>query len=546
MAEDDITMSLISPDSGSGPQRTSKRSRGGGDDDGYANSIRWFKKGDPRNREIMRDLKVNNNRAYKRVLMDTWEKRKFPYKDFGKMHLRRGQEYTLSKYGTTWTDANPTQREARDVDGWIGRGKYKPITWKQFVGGVKDVGHLIGKPILSGFEDLAVKGLAGMGKFYHPQMKTIDYPESPNIMSYQSMGNLGGVGFQMENANQLIGRSRPSIGMDVTLDETNSITITHSEYIQDITPTSTSFQNVVFLNINPGLGSTFPWLSNIAQFYEEYEFEQLVFSFKSMVTEGNSNASGNVIMATQYNPTNGPFTSKQVMENYDYANSCKVTADAHHGLECDPTKHGGSQIEYIRTGPITGNQDLKTYDLATFQLATNGAYYVAGSPPTTITLGELWVHYKVKLRKSKIPMIGQVTRINSVAMNVVKTSGGVNSFFTNSTIVTNIDGYTATGNVLTLPAYIKAGSYQIVFYATISGITGNVGAPTVTIGNDQGTLTSLYSFGGSSTNVIVVYSASFNNTFSTGVTLTLGGMSSGTGTLAFTDARMLINQITSV
>ena len=80
-----------------------------------------------------------------------------------------------------------------------------------------------------------------------------------------------------------------------------------------------------------------------------------MFTMKSMVTEGNASASGTVIMCSQYNPTNPAFTSKQVMENYDYANSAKVTIDSHHGVECDPKKLGGSTIEYIRTGAVPAN-----------------------------------------------------------------------------------------------------------------------------------------------------------------------------------------------
>ena len=61
-------------------------------------------------------------------------------------------------------------------------------------------------------------------------------------------------------------------------------------------------------------------------------------------------------------------------------------------------QNAGSRILYTRANPVVTGQDLKTYDLGIYQLA------VANSPAAyaNLPIGELWVDYKVSLRKPKL------------------------------------------------------------------------------------------------------------------------------------------------
>ena len=79
-------------------------------------------------------------------------------------------------------------------------------------------------------------------------------------------------------------------------------------------------------------------------------------------------------MATNYNASSPPFSDKATMMEYAHAMSAKTTEHMTHGVECDPSKLGGSERKYIRTNPVVPSQDLKTYDHGLFQLA------VANSP----------------------------------------------------------------------------------------------------------------------------------------------------------------------
>ena len=267
-----------------------------------------------------------------------------------------------------------------------------------------------------------------------------------------------GMGAYRTDTNQLIDAISPTRTLS-TLNTENEIILSNTEYIQDIVPTSINFQTQLFQAINPGNNSLFPWLSQLAPYFENYQFLQLIFEFRSMVTEGNSNSAGNLIIATQYNPLNGQFTNKQTMENYDYANSCKVTDNCLHGIECDPTKIAGDGQRYIRTGDVPTGQDAKTYDHAVVQVATNGA-------STNLNIGELWVYYKVKFTQSKFIPPGLLYSPNTLVVQSYSPVTSANWFGATSWTDTNTL-ISFTTNTMTFPSNITNGTYIIHF--SISG-----------------------------------------------------------------------------
>jgi hypothetical protein len=174
-----------------------------------------------------------------------------------------------------------------------------------------------------------------------------------------------------------------------------SMIVAHREYIADIT-SSTVFTNRTF-NINPGLAATFPWLSQIASNFEQYEMLGLIFEFKT--TSASSVASTNTalgvaIMATEYNVDATPFSNKQQMESYQFSCSSTPSASFIHPVECAAGENVLKNM-YVRTGSVPTGEDPRFYDLGLFQLATAGM-----QAPSTI--GELWVSYHVKLRKPKL------------------------------------------------------------------------------------------------------------------------------------------------
>lgn len=198
--------------------------------------------------------------------------------------------------------------------------------------------------------------------------------------------------------NSLMDDKPPQV-ITTGIDETGAVTVSKLEFLTEVYGPTSAF-NVQSFNINPGLESTFPWLSQIAQNYDEYELVQCVFSYRSTTTDIGASTTGQcgtVLMATSYDPAAPVFGDKKQMMAYDGAMSCKTTESQAHGVECDPSKLSGSPGKYVRAFGLDQSKDIKDYDHGVFQLA------IANSPTAFAnqSLGELWVSYTVKLRKPK-------------------------------------------------------------------------------------------------------------------------------------------------
>lgn len=175
--------------------------------------------------------------------------------------------------------------------------------------------------------------------------------------------------------------------------------IRHREYLRDIFTSTTpgAFQLDNFY-INPGDANTFPWLSQIAPNYEQYQIEGMIFEYRSMSADAlnsTNTALGSVVMATNYDSLDTLFQNKSEMENYEFGASCKPSVDMMHPIECAPRQTTLTEL-YTRAGGIPAGADRRFYDLGNFQIAT------VGFQAASVNIGELWVSYQVRLMKPKL------------------------------------------------------------------------------------------------------------------------------------------------
>jgi len=203
------------------------------------------------------------------------------------------------------------------------------------------------------------------------------------------------------------GDYRTNFGTTIPAFPATTTVITHREYLQDITSSANAGAfKIDSFSLNPGLQGSFPWLSAIANNYEEYEISGMVYEFKT--TSGTSVAStntalGSVILTTQYDPTKPVFTDKQEMENYEFSQSGAPFENILHAVEAKKSL-SPVKLLYIRDGTLstTGN-DLRWTDFGRFSIAT------VGMQGANVNLGELWVSYKILLRKPRLPSGGPST-----------------------------------------------------------------------------------------------------------------------------------------
>lgn len=179
------------------------------------------------------------------------------------------------------------------------------------------------------------------------------------------------------------------------------VRIKYREYIGDIRthPDTVGQFNVRSFNLQPADWNTFPWLAAIASNYDQYKPLGMMFEMRSTATDSSTTPNlGSVMMATEYDVFDQPYSTKKEMLNSAYSSEAKMSDDMVHGIECDP-RELQRNLFYIRpTGTaLPNNANLRDYRLGTFHVATNG-----GSIPANTVVGSLYVHYEFEFLKEQL------------------------------------------------------------------------------------------------------------------------------------------------
>ncbi len=222
-----------------------------------------------------------------------------------------------------------------------------------------------------------------------------------------------------------------------------SVVVRHKEYVGPVKG-SINFTTQYTLPLNPALNGSFPWLSGVAQRYQEYAFKGVVFHYipsSGVAVSGTNPALGTVMMQTSYRASDSAPTNKTEMLN-EYCASEAMPSDSFiHPIECDP-KENPFNVHYCRAMAPPDGEPLMSYDLGKTFLATQG------QPADGNIIGDLWVTYEVELKK---PVV-RTDVSNGGYWYAEFTPGSASTLFnTNTNEVGTLDmGWTAS-NTLVFP-----------------------------------------------------------------------------------------------
>jgi len=261
----------------------------------------------------------------------------------------------------------------------------------------------------------------------------------------------------------------PSFGED-------SIRVRKREYISDIDAT-TAFTNNSF-PINPGLSDTFPWLSSIANNFDQYRFNGLVFQFVSTSSDAIASTTdlglGQVIMATDYDAQDTAFVNGPQMLGSMFSNSAKPSENIMHAIECDPMQTA-QKLFYVRTGDVPSGADVRLYDLGNFQIATQKM------PGDYTGAGQLWVSYDVTFVKSvQNNQLGLALNTDHYILTAPTVTTAYFGTSRELKAGSNL-GTSCTATTLSFPTTISSGYYQITYGAY--GTSATTAAPTFNVTN---------------------------------------------------------------
>lgn len=178
-------------------------------------------------------------------------------------------------------------------------------------------------------------------------------------------------------------------------------TITHKECERvDTIVGSVNFASVGNYAINPGLASSFPWLSGVAQHFERYRMDSFKVRYKNL--KGTSSA-GNILMSFDYDTLDaGPNTAVIQTQSTVYVDGAPWRI-----FEMNVPTDGSKK--YIRSSAIAG-ADLKTYDFGRVWVSAEGC-------ADTSDHGYLEFEYSVTLfEKQTSSSVGSTPTNNSVAV----------------------------------------------------------------------------------------------------------------------------------
>lgn len=211
--------------------------------------------------------------------------------------------------------------------------------------------------------------------------------------------NAGG-GFKL-TANTIVkGGSGPPL---LNTHQDGNTRVRHREFLRDMSTTNAATGSLTSFEICPTESTVFPWLSALANRYEQWIPHGIVFEFISTcgnAIAGSSAALGSVSMATQYNDVEAGFLNaptKARMLNHYFSSGGKTSESCMHAIECAPDETP-YKVMFTKTDVPTAGipQDPRLTNLGYFSI------YFIGSPGV-YTAGELWVTYDITLLKPRLP-----------------------------------------------------------------------------------------------------------------------------------------------
>jgi hypothetical protein len=296
----------------------------------------------------------------------------------------------------------------------------------------------------------ALRGLGGLGGGAIGSL--FGSPSTGNAVGSSLGGAISrwlGSGDYTVSTNSIVKQSlKAASSIPMMHNDGQTVVIRHREFLGEIR-SSTAFTVQASYELNPGNASTFPWLSGIANKFQEFKFRGVVFHYipsSGSAISGTSPSLGTVMLQTTYRSSDVAPSSKVEMLNEYCANEVVPHEPMAHPIECDP-KENPFNVMYVRTGSPPAGDSKLMYDLGVTHVATTGQLASGNA------IGDMWVSYEVELKK---PI---------VASNVTKEVFSTQYIFDGITDVANlfdptkIVSYTGDiivvtpgNNVLTIPA----------------------------------------------------------------------------------------------
>lgn len=244
---------------------------------------------------------------------------------------------------------------------------------------------------------------------------------------------------------------RDYLGADGVARKTLWTVVEHEEYVQDLIPNGAAYTNGS-IQINPAAATTYPFLSQFSQNFEQYSFHEHQTEHVTQSSTGTTGRQGGVY---DYVVTDAAPTSKNVF----YGTNGFVATAMWENMAVAMRKVPADYINTFFIGPVPAGADPKFYAPA------NYFWFVKDSTVST-TVAEAMVRYKVWLLEPTLENASSTA--NNVAHYVASSGAAVGwTLAGGSNAIATVTG-SPTATVMYLP------NVTATYY--VSGSMGNATA----------------------------------------------------------------------
>lgn len=165
--------------------------------------------------------------------------------------------------------------------------------------------------------------------------------------------------------------------------------VKHREFLADIEGNSAF--TISKWELNPGLPTTFPWLSGVASRFESYIVHKMRVIYEPTVS---TNTNGTILMGVDFDAADESPEDKVKMM------AMKGSVRSAPWASCSKTLsksdiHTMAKQKYIRVTSLDPNLDIKTYDVGSLYIATQGF-------SSATDTGELYIEYEIELKTPQL------------------------------------------------------------------------------------------------------------------------------------------------
>jgi len=227
------------------------------------------------------------------------------------------------------------------------------------------------------------------------------------------------------------------------------VIVANSEFVTDVADDGT----IGALDLNPGL-ATFPWLCRTAQNYESYKFSKLVYRFTPTCSSATA---GIIVMAVDYDSTDGPPADKQAISSY----GGNVRGNVWNKLSLNVHPKPQPLWFFVSQDPNTinpPNTDIKLYNIGKM------FYGVFNGATTGTVVGELSVDYEVEFRD---PQTTSPLGPSAYIAGTITAGNTTSNIYANTPITSNADILLGVNRI----TFKTGGQYLLsTTFATMNGV----------------------------------------------------------------------------